>query len=217
MSLDRYTTLHRKDERGVIVESKVFGPDDEIPEVFGTDGYSPIYAPREDDQEPIAESVLTPWSSPVAKGTWVQDRPEVDEVDEGSPEQVREELTEAEREALDALEENEDGEGDEPELDEGSPEQAREQAGEELTEAEQEALDAADSDEDGEPQVDETDAGTPVQATDTSDVPVPPQGGPGSGRDVWAAYAASKGVEVEAGDGRDEIIAACKAAGVPVD
>lgn len=32
--------LYRKDERGVIVESGIFGPDDEVPEGFGTDGYT---------------------------------------------------------------------------------------------------------------------------------------------------------------------------------
>lgn len=148
MKVDRYTTLHRKDERGVIVESRVFGPDDDIPEGFGTNGYQPVYGVREDDQEPVAESVLTTWESPVAKGTWVE-----------QPER----------------------EGDE-------------------TEAEIEALDAVESDE-----------------TEDSGLPVPPQSGPGSGKDVWAAYADSKGVEYDDDATRDEIIAACKAAGVPVD
>ena len=139
MKVDRYTTLHRKDERGVIVESGVFGPDDEIPEGFGTGEYQPVYAPREDDQAPADESVLTPWESPIAKGTWVE---------QSEPEEVEDELSET------------------------------------------------DEDED--------------------DVVVPPQGGPGSGKDAWAAYAASQGVEVEDGATRDEIIAACEAADVPV-
>lgn len=199
MSLDRYTTLHRKDERGVIVESKVFGPDDEIPEGFGNGEYTPVYAPREDDQAPVAESVLTPWSSPVATGTWVE-QPEPEDI-----------------EALVANESPVDG--GEDELDEGSPEQARQQAGEELTEAEKAALDAAGSDEGDDKPVDESDAGTPVQAQGEADSEqsVPPQGGPGSGKDAWAAYAASNGVTVESGATRDEIIAACEAAGVPVN
>lgn len=182
MKVDRYTTLHRKDERGVIVESRVFGPDDEIPEGFGTDGYQPVYGVREDDQEPVAESVLTTWESPVAKGTWVE-QPE--------PEEVEDELP--------SVDEEPDGD-DGDELSEGSPLQAREEAGGELTEAETEALDAVESDE-----------------TEDSGLPVPPQGGPGSGKDVWAAYADSKGVEYDDDATRDEIIAACKAAGVPVD
>jgi hypothetical protein len=46
---------------------------------------------------------------------------------------------------------------------------------------------------------------------------VPPQGGPGSGAPAWRQYAASQGVSVPEGAGRDEIIAALKAAGKPVD
>jgi hypothetical protein len=45
----------------------------------------------------------------------------------------------------------------------------------------------------------------------------PPRAGKGSGVEPWAAYAASQGVEVEDGAGRDEIVAACEDAGVAVD
>jgi predicted component of type VI protein secretion system len=46
---------------------------------------------------------------------------------------------------------------------------------------------------------------------------LPPQSGRGSGRDAWAAYARANGVTVDDEDGRDEIIAACEDAGVPVE
>jgi len=52
-------------------------------------------------------------------------------------------------------------------------------------------------------------------ATDVA--PVPPKGGPGSAKDAWAAYAASKGVEVGADTTREDIIAALEAAGVPTE
>lgn len=55
----------------------------------------------------------------------------------------------------------------------------------------------------------------PAQPTSASDVP--PKGGAGSGMQAWAAYAASKGVEVPEDASRDDIIAACQAAGVPVE
>jgi hypothetical protein len=42
----------------------------------------------------------------------------------------------------------------------------------------------------------------------------PPENGVGAGRDVWAEYATTHGVEVESAWRREEIIAACKAAGV---
>jgi hypothetical protein len=169
MSLDRYTTLHRKDERGVIVESKVFGPDDEIPEGFGTGDYSPIYAPREDDQEPVAESNLTPWESPVAKGTWVAERPEDAQVDEGTPVQVRDELTGAEEEAVESLSASEPAEKPEDESDEGTPRQAREQG--DLTGAEEEADESLeDSEDDSEVEDDESDEGTPRQAREQGDL-----------------------------------------------
>lgn len=44
----------------------------------------------------------------------------------------------------------------------------------------------------------------------------PPQGGPGASRQKWADYAAAKGVEVESDWKREDIIAACEKAGVPV-
>jgi hypothetical protein len=45
----------------------------------------------------------------------------------------------------------------------------------------------------------------------------PPQGGPGSGKEAWAQYAAAQDVSVPEDASRDEIIAAVKAAGKPVD
>jgi hypothetical protein len=48
----------------------------------------------------------------------------------------------------------------------------------------------------------------------------PPQGGPGASRQKWVDYAtpllAKKGVEVQADWKREDIIAACETAGVPV-
>lgn len=45
----------------------------------------------------------------------------------------------------------------------------------------------------------------------------PPQGGPGSGRDAWAGYAAELGVDVDGDAGRDDIIAAVRDAGHRVE
>lgn len=55
---------------------------------------------------------------------------------------------------------------------------------------------------------------TGVEA-DGSDGP-PPQSGRGSGREKWAAYAEANGVDTDGLD-RDEIIAACQEAEVPVE
>lgn len=47
-------------------------------------------------------------------------------------------------------------------------------------------------------------------------VPVPPKGGPGSGRPAWAEYAAANGIVVtDEMRSRDDIIAALDLAGVP--
>lgn len=58
-----------------------------------------------------------------------------------------------------------------------------------------------------EPPADEGDSG--------SDGP-PPQSGRGSSEKAWAAYAQAHGVDAEGKD-REEIIAACREAGVPVE
>ena len=50
---------------------------------------------------------------------------------------------------------------------------------------------------------------------DSSEGP-PPQSGPGASRKVWADWAAKHKVTVESDWKRDDIIDACKAAGVPV-
>lgn len=47
---------------------------------------------------------------------------------------------------------------------------------------------------------------------DSPDSAAPPRAGKGSGRDEWAAYAASLGLELPDDAGRDEIIAAVDAA-----
>ncbi|WP_280393050.1 hypothetical protein [Nocardia wallacei] len=44
----------------------------------------------------------------------------------------------------------------------------------------------------------------------------PPQGGTGATRQRWADYASAKGVEVDADWKREDIIAACEKAGIPV-
>lgn len=192
--------VYSKDERGVIVDSKVIGADEDMPEGFsGSAEYTPIYDVRADHQEPVAESKLTPWDTPtgpsskVAKSSY--------EVSDGTPRQAREQagedLTGAEEEADELLDEgSEEDDSDElDEVDEGTPRQAREQAGEDLTGAEEEADElSGESDDDG----------------------PPPQGGPGSGKESWAQYAANKGVSVPQTATRDEIVAAVKKAGHPV-
>lgn len=52
----------------------------------------------------------------------------------------------------------------------------------------------------------------------TGGAAVPPKGGPGSGKEAWAAYATAKGVEVtDEMRSRDDIIAALEKAGVPTE
>lgn len=46
---------------------------------------------------------------------------------------------------------------------------------------------------------------------------VPARTGKGSSKDAWAEYAAANGVDVDATASRDDIIAACESAGVPVE
>lgn len=45
----------------------------------------------------------------------------------------------------------------------------------------------------------------------------PPRSGKGSGEGAWRKYAEDAGVDVTAIDGRDDIIAACEDAGIPVE
>jgi hypothetical protein len=45
---------------------------------------------------------------------------------------------------------------------------------------------------------------------------IPAKAGAGSSKDAWAAYAAAHDVTVDENASRDDIIAACEAAGVPV-
>lgn len=45
-------------------------------------------------------------------------------------------------------------------------------------------------------------------------VEAPSRSGPGSGKDAWTAFAEASGVGLDAGMTRDDIMAACEAAGV---
>lgn len=54
-------------------------------------------------------------------------------------------------------------------------------------------------------------AGEPVGPTP------PPKSGAGSSADAWLEYASAQGVDVEQDAKRDDIIAACDAAGVPTE
>lgn len=57
----------------------------------------------------------------------------------------------------------------------------------------------------------------PEEVGEQPDVPVPAKNGAGSTADAWAIYAQANGVEVELDAKRDDIIAACEAAGVPTE
>lgn len=56
----------------------------------------------------------------------------------------------------------------------------------------------------------------PNSTTGTADGP-PPQSGKGSSKDAWTDYATANGVDVDPDGTRDDIIAACTAAGVPTE
>ena len=70
---------------------------------------------------------------------------------------------------------------------------------------------------DGDDEHDDDDGDGDNDGDGGDDVEVPPKGGPGSGADMWRAYAAAKDVEVAADADRDAVIAALKAAGVPTE
>jgi hypothetical protein len=53
-------------------------------------------------------------------------------------------------------------------------------------------------------------------AADNADAGPPPHAGPGSGKAAWQEYAASQGVAVDDDSRKEDIIAACEEAGVPV-
>lgn len=66
---------------------------------------------------------------------------------------------------------------------------------------------------------DEDEEGVPVEVTEPAPDPTslpdpPPRAGRGSSEQAWRAYAALVGVTTPDGAGRDDIIAACEAAGV---
>lgn len=56
----------------------------------------------------------------------------------------------------------------------------------------------------------------PTTASSSTDGP-PPKAGRGSSEDAWRSYAAANDVDVSGAEGRDDIVAACEAAGVPVE
>jgi hypothetical protein len=63
-------------------------------------------------------------------------------------------------------------------------------------------------------EADVPDGTTPIVTATVQD-PAPPRAGAGSGRDAWAAYAASQKVPVGDSDSREQIIEALEAAGKP--
>lgn len=136
MKVDRHTILHRKDETGVIVESGVFGPDDEIPKGFGPQEFEVVQVGTRVVE--MAESKLTPWDEAAAKAEVTQVAPE--DLNEGTPIQARLQAgakpTKAEKEALKALDDSSDADEDDNEVSDGSPVQGKEAAGVKLTEAE---------------------------------------------------------------------------------
>jgi hypothetical protein len=169
MKLEKHTILYRKDERGVILESGVFGPDDEVPEGFEPKvGYERLQQARVVEHS-IAESKLTPWETVTGDTEAGEVSDEVkDALDDGTPRQAMEaagvDLSEADKEADEALEAERksladaakaDAEQKAEEIDSGSPLQARQEADVELTEAEQEAQEAAEAGPEAEPEADE--------------------------------------------------------------
>lgn len=139
MKLKRPTILYRKDERGVITDSRVFSPGEEIPEGFGEAGYERLQTARVVENK-ISESKLTPWDSATAKAEATQEAPEG--LNSGTPLQARQqvggEITEAEKEAQKLVDEAASVVPEESnEVSDGSPVQAKEAAGVKLTEAEE--------------------------------------------------------------------------------
>jgi hypothetical protein len=53
--------VYRKDERGVIMDSAVVGPDDDVPEGFEDSAEYQTYVPSETEAPPVDESKLTTW------------------------------------------------------------------------------------------------------------------------------------------------------------
>jgi len=56
-----------------------------------------------------------------------------------------------------------------------------------------------------------------TEALSSGDNDPPPLAGPGSGRARWAVYAVSHAVTIDDEMSRDEIVAACRERGVPVE
>lgn len=67
------------------------------------------------------------------------------------------------------------------------------------------------------PPAEDTDASNPSPVSDGGGGAPPALAGPDSGRDRWADYARSCGVFAGDDDKRDEIVAALRRAGVPVE
>lgn len=97
--LTKHTILHRQDERGVIVESGVFGPDDDVPEGFGPAQYTRSAEARlpEGQSVQIAQSQLRPSENKV------DSRQTVDEIIEQEfTSEVAGELSDADKAAAEA-------------------------------------------------------------------------------------------------------------------
>lgn len=58
---------------------------------------------------------------------------------------------------------------------------------------------------------------SPAVDSEQFEVAAPPKAGPGSSAEAWRTYAASIGVDVDAGASRDDVIAALEAAGKPTE
>lgn len=225
--------VYRKDERGVILDSAVVGPDDEMPEGF--EDSTEYETPRlvEGEAPPLEESKLTSWEGRTDL------RQTITEIlgQEGDPggfrssgdlPDVTEDDTVEGREGVEFVGEPT---GDEVRADDGSAENDSSQTVDEILGDRQEGTtnpggvnDDADGSEQPDPaqqavapsaegeQAAEEPSG---ESAEGSEGP-PPQSGAGSGKDAWRQYADRQGVQVSDDASRDEIIGAVDKAGKPV-
>lgn len=211
-----HRVVYLTDERGVIVDSAVIGPDDELPEGFSDSAEYTSVVPQAQEQPPVESSELTAWKGLDLSQT-VDAIKETAEAQEGATDPA-------------GLRSNEEVGEDEPLGVEGTVEQTDEvvQADDGATEFD--ASQTVDeilgdrqigtADPRGEESDDEgsEDAEEPALAEDgeESAASPPPRRGAGSGKEEWAQYAEAQGVEVPEDASRDEIIAAVDEAGKPV-
>jgi hypothetical protein len=175
--------VYSKDERGVILDSRVIGADDEVPEGFEEKAEYQTVVTSPTEGPPVAESRLTTWDGVVLGQTIDVIKGDAQEgpSQPGGPDVV----------------DSDDEPGDEVVVN-GDPSPDAGLTVDEVKGDEQEGP----SDPGGET---------------SGEASVPPQGGPGSGKEAWAQYAATyPDVSVPEDASRDEIIAALKAAGKPV-